>query len=145
MNLYKIGDKIKLNRSWAKWTLENVHGCFTSPATGKIEDFATYEKTIQLAMLIILGEPPIGTIISVGSCYSASFGVYGEERLDEEHFYPASHVEVDIELSGKSLKLARRIAAVTHTPIGTVVSVILQHAYETGRLEIVKQEREGRT
>lgn len=136
MNRFEKGTKVKLTKAWAEWTLENQEG-WELPHTAEIraKDVKEYETRMQLAMLVILEEPPICTVQSInGDTYYIDLGKYGSTFIDYEDVYLASNMEIELDFSAKSIKVITEISKKTGVSIGAVASVLIQHAYITGRL-----------
>lgn len=134
---FKIGDKVKLTKAWAEWNLEHPE-CWENPRTGAIDDFKNFETTMQLAMLVLLEAPIVGTVVSEATPTTVSrvkFPRYKTERVDEGDLLPANLAEVEIDLSGKALKTLNRISKASGVPIAQVLSVLIAHAHITGRLK----------
>ena len=128
----KIGTKVKLTRAWAEWHLEHPEA-FYSFEKGEVppEREAQFAQVMQLAMLVVLGDSPIGRIVAPANCgcVFASFGKHGIDIYDPTtDFMPATFVELDIEIANKSRKVLEKISKSSGVSIDKVVAVLLATA-----------------
>lgn len=123
---YKIGDKVKMTRSAAGWILEHPES-WQCPRTGELEGF---DACAIDAMLTLMGEPPVGTIKNVGIenafkvKYSKAHESYYEADID---FYPASKVELELDIHLETLKLLQKIAKTAGVDLSTALTVLIAH------------------
>lgn len=121
---YKIGDKVKMSKAAAAWILKHPEA-WLCPRTGELEG---YDQYVLTAMATLLEEPPIGVICAQGADSNAflvdyeSYSSYYEAGID---FYPATHVEVDVELSPKTAKQLSKLAKAANTTTDIAAAVLI--------------------
>lgn len=126
-NRYKIGNKVKMTRSAAEWILKHPE-CWRVPSTGELHG---YDAPAIDAMATLLGEPPIGIITANGLEQEHYHVKYSKDHTSVYEggadFYPASSVELAIDLRPGAAKLLKKIAKFAKVDESTVINVLVAH------------------
>lgn len=122
---YKIGDKVKMSCSAAEWILAHPE-CWQNPITGELVD---YDGPVINAMLTLMGEPPIGTLTAQGLEQGNYFVKYPNDHTSvyesNKDFYPASKVEIELNLTKDTLDVLKKIADLSGVSKHDVLAVLL--------------------
>lgn len=123
---FKKGDKVKPTKKWAEWMFEHLFESCVNSRTGEIPAGSNYDNLMQLAMLVTMGCPIVGTVIHVYSfSYDISFGRYGSELIEGADLMPEHMVEVEVELTSKTAKLISKLAKSTGLSTEQCLSVLV--------------------
>lgn len=123
----KVGDKVKLTKSWAEWQLEHPE-CWYSPITKEVADEDKFEKTMKLAMLVLLESPPVGKIaeFTYSDTARVDFGRFGSEFCEMgADIIAENYVEMDVDLTPKSLQFVKKVAKQANVTPEQAISIML--------------------